>query len=131
MKLNQGILRTFDYNQDNTWVEMELARKVSKGDFKRITGFSFEDYSAAVNTYGLDVHPRQYAHKADVDKNVVAAMWEDEFVYGIFDYIGNYDIPVGDLMRLSSYGIVKRGGKDTIVLIDFGMTQGVSTSYYA
>jgi hypothetical protein len=65
-----------------------------------------------------------------VDDNLVSQMWEDEFVYDMFQYIGNYDVPVGDLTRLSSYGLVKRNGQDAIVLIDYGLSSDVYSSYY-
>jgi hypothetical protein len=44
--------------------------------------------------------------------------------------LGNYEIPVGDLIRTSSYGLVKRNGQDTIVLIDYGLNQENYDSYY-
>lgn len=128
--LSDVVAQTFDYNENNLWVEMELARAVRKPDFKRITGYSFEDYCAAIHNYGNDVNYSKHNHNITIDKDIIASMWENEFVYGIFEYIGNYGIPVGDLKRLSSYGIVKRNGQDTIVLIDFGLTNDVYDSYY-
>jgi len=58
-------------------------------------------------------------------------MWEEEFIYGVFDYIGNYGVPAGDLTRMNSYGVVKRGGTDEIVIIDYGLTSDVYSSYYS
>lgn len=66
-----------------------------------------------------------------IDKNLVAKMWENEFIYSIFNYIGDYDVPTGDLTRLNSYGLVKRGGEDTIVLIDYGLTSNNYEQYYS
>jgi len=128
--LSDIVAHTFDYNEDNLWVEMELARRVSKSDFKRIVGYSFEDYCAAINNYYNDVNPSKYRANIPIDKEIVTSMWENEFVYDIFNYIGNYGVPVGDLKRLNSYGIVNRGGSDSIVLIDFGLTNEVYDSYY-
>ena len=125
------IARVFDHEENNLWVEMELAKKVTEGEFKRISGFSFRDYAAAVNNYGNDVHGKRNGHVMAVDKKLVEQMWESEFTYRIFDFIGNYGLPVGDLMRLSSYGIVKRDGADTIVLVDFGLTEEVHATHYA
>ncbi len=36
----------------------------------------------------------------------------------------------GDLDRLSTYGLVKRDGHDTIVIIDFGLSGDVYSTYY-
>lgn len=129
--LSDILARLFDYDQNNLWSEMELARKVTPSIFKSVTGFSFQDFCAAVHNYGIDVHSTRNMYKMNVDKEIVAAMWENEFTYGIFDYIGNYTIPVGDLQRLNSYGLVKRNGQDAIVLIDYGLDNDVYSSYYS
>lgn len=124
------VAEVFQYDENNMWVEMELAQKLNESDFKRITGFNFKDYTAAINNYHHERTNYRNGQKMDVDPNIVAQMWEDEFVYGIFQYIGNYDVPSGDLMRLSSYGVVKRDGQETIVLIDYGLTDDIYKTHY-
>lgn len=129
--INYIFAKVFDYEKNNLWLEMELARKVTKGEFKRITGFNFDDFSAAVYNYGNTVHNTRSSNmNVNVDKEVVDQMWEDEFVYSIFNFIVNYQIPVGDLRRLSSYGIVNRDGKDSLVLVDFGLNEQVYSDLY-
>lgn len=129
--INYIFAKVFDYEDNDLWLEMELARKVSKGDFKRITGFSFEDFCAAIHNYGNQVSSSRSTYTKDVNPEIVAQMWESEFMYPIFNFIGNYDIPVGDLQRLSSYGIVQRDGVDAIVLVDFGLNKDVESSHYS
>jgi hypothetical protein len=58
-------------------------------------------------------------------------MWENEFTYRMLSFMGDYDIPVGDLARLSTYGLVKRDGQDAIVMIDYGLTHDVYGTYYS
>lgn len=130
--INYIFAKVFDYENNNLWLEMELARKVTKSEFKRIVGFSFDDFSAAVFNYGITVHGgRNSSANMDIDKELVDQMWENEFIYSIFNFIGNYQIPVGDLRRLSSYGIVQRDGQDEIVLVDFGLNEDVHSSFYS
>jgi hypothetical protein len=127
----EGIVANiFEYDEDGLWVEMELARKITESEFKRISGFEFKDFAAALNNYHHERTNYRNGYKMKVDPEIVAQMWEDEFVYGIFQYLGNYDVPVGDLTRLSTYGIVKRDGQDTIVLIDYGLTEDVYNTHY-
>ena len=128
--LEDILAKVFDYHQEDLWVEMELARKVKVADFQRITGFSFKDYCRAVNNRADDAN-KQGKNQMSLDKNIWEAMWEDEFVYDIFNYIASYALPAGDLMRLNSYGLVKRGGQEAIVLIDYGLTGDVYDSYYS
>lgn len=124
--------RVFAYDNNDLWIEMELARKVTLQIFKQVTGFSFEDYCTALNNYSVDVNPQKNRNirKKPLEQNIVDAMWEDEFVYDIFTFIGGYDLPVGDLCKLNSYGLVKRNGVDTIVMIDYGITSDVWDEYY-
>lgn len=126
------VARVFDADEENfLWIEMELAKKMNKPDFKRITGFDFNDYAKAMHNYGLDSGVMRHGYKHNVDKEVVERMWEDEFVYAMFDYIPSYDIPPGDLMKTSSYGIVDRDGEEEIVLIDYGFNKSVHAEYYS
>lgn len=125
------VARVFDVDPDNLWVEMELARKLTKGNFKQITGFNWEDYVKVIHNYGVDHLYGGRGFKYDIDKTIVEEMWENEFTYGILTFIGGYEIPTGDLIRISTYGVVKRGGEDSIVMIDYGLTSDVYSSYYS
>lgn len=127
----EGIVaKIFEYDENWLWVEMELARKITESEFKRISGFNFNDFAAAINNYHYGRENFRGGFEMEVDPEIVSEMWEDEFVYGIFQYLGNYPVPVGDLKRLSTYGIVKRDGQDTIVLIDYGLTNDVYAKHY-
>ena len=125
--LQDIVAKLFDSDEDGLWVEMELARKVTPKIFNNVIGETFEDFCSVITyQYQSVIRNSSYARKPDVmDK-----MWENEFTHDIIDYMINYDIPVGDLCRLNSYGLVNRDGKDTIVLIDYGLTGEVYDSYY-
>jgi hypothetical protein len=127
------LAKTFDYDEENSlWVEMELAKKVKASDFKRVVGYDFKDIIKAIHNYGVDTgNARGIKYKYDITPDLYNDMWENTFMYELFNYIGNYGIPVGDLMRLSSYGLVKRDGNDAIAIIDFGLTFDVYDTYYS
>jgi len=131
--INNITARVFDIDANNLWIEMELARRLKTSDFLKITGFEWKDYVAAIHNHGEDAHAKGRNDKKqyiDVDPGIVEAMWEDDFFDAMFDYLGHFKIPVGDLKRTSSYGVVKRDGKDTVVMIDYGLTSDVYKSYY-
>lgn len=130
----QGVVaEVFDHDENYLWIEMELAEKLNKGEFKKITGFNFEDFSAAVFNHAIDsgVIKDRRIDKMSVSKDLVEQMWEDEFVYSIFSYMPDYDVPPGDLMKTSSYGIVNRDGRKDVVLIDYGFNNGIHQNYYS
>ena len=132
--LSDILARTFDSADDNTWVEMELARKVTPAVFKQVTGFNWEDFKKAMEKQYYRANPEKdrwgMADKKVIPDELDQQMWEDEFVYPMLNLMANYDIPVGDLLRTSSYGVVKRDGQDAIVLIDYGLNNEVYDSYY-
>jgi hypothetical protein len=106
-----------------------LAKKVTPNIFKNVGGVSFEDYAAGMRYhYDTNIKPSRYSPKKPENMD---ELWENEFIYSMLDFMANYDIPVGDLGRLSTYGLVKRDGHDTIVMIDYGLTNDVYGTYYS
>jgi len=109
-----------------------LARKLTTKSFKQLVGVSFELFAQAVSNYGSDANgDNRGGGRYNIPQETVDELWENEFIYGIFQLIGNYGIPAGDLMKTSSYGIVKRNGEDIVVMIDYGLTSEVYDSYYS
>lgn len=110
------------------WIEMELARKVTKPLFKSIVGISFEEYAEVLQYYDSQANPRRYGGRTMKEPENMDEHWEDEFFRGFFDYIGNFNVPVGDLMRINSYGIVRN---NEIVLVDYGLDNEVASQHYS
>jgi hypothetical protein len=130
--LSDILAQTFEFDDHNyLWVEMELARKITPKIFKQITGYSFENFCDLLRIYNDATNPTRYKHTHNLPEDFIQESWEDEFMYSMYQYLGNYDVPVGDLLRLSSYGLVKRNGVDTIVLIDYGLDNKTMASYYS
>lgn len=125
--LSSIVAEVFDVDDDFLWIEMVLAKKVTKPIFKKVTGVDFETFKNILVYIHSQANPRQYS-AFNVDKpDKLDDYYEDEFVSGFIDYIGSYDVPVGDLKRLSSYGLVNN---KEIVLIDYGLTNDVYNSFY-
>lgn len=106
--------------EEGKWVIMELARKLTEARFQEITGETWKDFTRALNSYS-----RTSTTPNDLDR-----LWENEDIYPFFQYVGDFDPPIGDLLRLSTYGVVNHDGHDTIVIIDFGLTHEVYDGYY-
>lgn len=119
---------TYDYIDeinDNGYITIaEYADKITTKKFKELTGVDINviyDYLS----YYFD-HTRSKRLSKDevsvLDKNV----WLSE----LLDICGTIDLLIGDLDRVSSYGIVKRNGKEIVVLVDYGLTNDVYREYY-
>ena len=126
------VAEVFDSHPDNLWVEMELAKKMNKSDFGRIVEMSFDDYKKVIHNHWADnVVPEKRVGKYNVSDELMEEAWENEFVKEVLMYISNYSVPVGDLQRPSSYGIVKRDWGEDIVLVDYGLDSDVQSNYYS
>ncbi len=120
----------FAFNDDNLWVEMELARKVSKSDFQRIVGVPIDEMGKYLHNQYAKNNPYKKMQAWGQDQAIVEEMYENEFVGNILDFMFAVDIPAGDFARLSTYGLVKRGGQDDIVIVDYGVTGDIYDNYY-
>jgi hypothetical protein len=130
--LKNIVANTIESDENNLWLEMEFAHKVTPAIFKRVVGLTFEYYTQLVNYYYYNVvNPQKRRFGKEKEPEDFNQLMEtNEFLMNITDFIGNYDIPVGDLMKLSSFGLVKRDGEDRIVIIDYGLTNDVYNSHY-
>jgi hypothetical protein len=122
------LAKTIDFSEDNLWVEMELARRVKKSDFKRLEGFDFGEYGRYLTNFYAENNGRRAIFGVDPEQEAI--MDESDFVNSVKEFMTNTDSPAGDLARLNSYGIVTREGTDSIVIIDFGLTGEVYSTYY-
>lgn len=125
-----GILaHTFDSHPDGLWIEMELARKVTKGDFKRLEGIWFDALQIHLSNWNARMKGQRPIYGED--EKLKAQMDENEWISEIKELSDAMDVGAGDFGRLSTYGLVKRDGQDAIVVIDFGLDRGVYNTYYS
>lgn len=127
--LTDIVAPVYDYHEDFLWLEMALAKKVKKSDFKRITGIDFEDFSDVL--ISVDSYHLRRGLRYKVDDFLVDRVMSGEFTGGVYDYVANFDIPSGDMRKIDSYGLIKVNGKEQLAIIDYGLTTDVFTNYYS
>jgi len=122
----------FNYDKDYLWVEMELATPCTKSIFKNITGYSFEDFSAILRYFYYENNPRRnYSNrKHNIPEETIDKIRDDEFYDKVNRFMTDYDMFVGDLIAISSYGVVLKDGHRSVVLIDYGSNQNIYDTYY-
>jgi len=125
------LAHTFDYHPNDQWVEMELAKKVTKGIFQNHVGYDIYEVGVYLHNQYATNNPYKKLSKWNQDPQIKAGLDENEFTQSIMEFMLQVDAPAGDFGRLSSYGLVQRGGQDDIVLIDFGITSDVYDTYYS
>lgn len=122
------LAKTLDSHPDGLWVEMELARKLKKHDFLRLDNIDFEVFARYLKNVELENKGQRPIYNiADVYLEV---FHESQFANTLISFMHDSDSPAGDFMKGSSYGVVMRDGHETIVLIDFGLTGDIYSTYY-
>lgn len=144
----------FDSDQDNFWIEMELARKPKKSDVKRIYGVPFsiiEDFMVKVyKQAGSDGYKYKFlGYENHNFENFWNDFWEWDdgnptshfkitdklgyFLKSIYEYMANYGLyfpDFSDMRVLRNWGIVERNGEEEMVLIDMGLTEEIYNNFY-
>jgi len=121
--------RIFDYDRDESlWVEMELAFRAKKSDFKRLWGVDLNEmYYYLRNKSEENKGKRGFFH---IEPEIKEQLDNNDNVQHLLEFVLDADTNAGDLGRISSWGLVKRTGGMALVLIDYGLTSDVYESYY-
>jgi hypothetical protein len=116
--------KVFDHDEDNLWVEMELARKAKPSDFPNLIGFPMEVFFDSLKVISNRLHG--WGSNSTIDPSLS----ENESFKTIVQIMADLDMTHGDITRISSWGVVKRNGKEKLVLVDFGLNKQVWNNYY-
>jgi len=124
-RMYDGILPDLiEKDDDDLWLIVEKANKISKKEFERLTGVKFENFARTLG-YELSLRSsrnRWFFSKPEDYDDII----DNEFLSEIVDMSINYDMPAGDLERISTYGKVD----DDPVVVDTGLTQSVYDEHY-
>ena len=129
------VAKVFDVDENDLWLEMELAKKLTPDRFKQLLGFSIKSldyYLVAWNIEhdGLKGYSTPEYFRSKIPPEELSVINESEFINQLTDLLGNMKMPVGDFGRLSSYGECIRNGKSTVVIIDMGLSKQVAADFY-
>lgn len=125
----------FECDTDFLWIEMELAKKCKPSDFKRLIGYDFNTVQNFLiyikNWYSRypSSYDERYTELFDKIVNEEAPNWD--WFKALSTYIADTQLEgIGDLQRISSWGIVNRNGEEEIVLVDFGLNDDIYQTFY-
>lgn len=116
----------YDVSEDYIWIESEFCKKAKVSDFRDQFGYSFKYYSDCLRYFSCEQNPRSYIRYPKPDG--YEDTWDDcGLLSDMYRYISDFDVPIGDLVRISSYGINQKG---QLVLTDTGLNKFVYDQYY-
>jgi len=118
-----------DYDESNklpAWIHMEKADKMLPTQFKK--------YFSGLSPYDLEEVIRYGAGKKIISGDIFkekrdrfdSLIENNDYISSLVDLIGNYDVGIGDLLRLTNWGVYKNHP----VIIDIGGSSSIITKYY-
>lgn len=125
------VAQIFDTDDNDYWIEMEFARRLSKPEFKKITGVSLDELKHYLIYHRIYSQPKKHmGFGYSIDQDIKERMENSEFVNELLSFAADNDMSTGDMGRISTWGKVIRDGKEHVVLIDYGLTNSVYEDYY-
>ena len=122
-KMKSKYLNKIIGHADNfSWIETHFLEKITKPQFKDMTGLDFDDFGESIR-YGL----KNVSGNSDMEKPDNFKQVEKSDIYVELKRIGNeFKLMPGDLARISSWGEKDKQP----ILIDAGLTKEVFSDYY-
>ena len=116
---------------DYLFITSEYVLPAKKQDFKHVFGISFEDFVKVLYTVASWYDARTYRFYPKLSDNEVGTLQDgNENIKEYVDYVSNYQPPIGDMTRITNYGLISRDGDDYIVLLDSGLSEDIYNTYY-
>lgn len=121
----------FDNDFEYKYIVTEYVLPAKEEDFEHCLGVTFYQFCKFIASSAYYRHgklPYFLKFKEDVYVNMLET---NEDLYEWDEYIGNdYSIGFGDMLRLVNYGMTRRNGYDTIVLLDHGLNDEIFNKFY-
>jgi hypothetical protein len=127
------VAEVFEVGDNGVWIEMQRATKATPKLFQQLAGVDLKTFDAVITYWEIERNPGKYRgslyRKPENYEELVSG--DNDLINSVLGLMGDYDIPPGDLGRISSWGVVSRNGTQELVLIDYGLTRGVWNDYYS
>ena len=121
--------KVFDFDEEKlTWIEMEIAYRAKKSDFKRLWGVDFDNLGDYLSKRYWENHGR--SNIITISDEVKNQFDECDDVQHLVAFMYDVGLLSGDLSRLNSWGRVNRSDGEYLVLIDFGFDEEAYKMYY-
>lgn len=129
------IAKVKDSDPDHVWIESERARKAKPTDFRNIIGFNMEDIMKTLTEKLDQLKSDDSQHikrnwRYLRDRILFKQISETDFISDLLEIIHHHNLSMGDIERISSWGVVNRNGIHYLVLVDYGLDRNVFQTHY-
>lgn len=122
------VAKIFDTDDDDYWIEMEYAKKITPSNFRDLTGVDLKELNAFLLLTRMENKFPEQGYRVGANRR--EKMKNIEFVNQLMKFIYDNNMESGDFGRISSWGKVIRDGFEQVVLVDYGLTNSVYEDYY-
>jgi len=124
-------------DDDFSFIIVEKARRATTADFKEALGMGWYEYCRYINDIGVYMTNRYESGKGHEDPDALMTYFaehddegEENFLIAMYNYIMNFNPALGDLVRITSYGVAERSYGKQIVIVDNGANMDIIQQYY-
>lgn len=129
-KTSSIVTKVFESDENNIFVEMEYAKKITPSLFKKIVGVSIKELHHYLLYYFAQFNRKKWGYAVAAPDDI-ERFTENDWIKELIDLYHYFNILIpGDFGRISSYGLVLRNEIPTVVITDFGLTNQVYQDYY-
>lgn len=122
------VAKIFDTDDDDYWIEMEYAKKITPSNFRDLTGVDLKELNTFLLLTRMENKFPEQGYRVGANRR--EKMKNIEFVNQLMKFIRDNNMESGDFGRISSWGKVIRDGFEQVVLVDYGLTNSVYEDYY-
>lgn len=111
----------------------EYVLPAKSSDVKACLGITAKEFFSFLETcsYNSGQCRHRFLPHGMMDDNAFETLIENnDTLADLYDYICNYDAPVGDMLRFANWGMVNRNGHPELVLLDSGLSHEIFNDYY-
>ena len=128
---NYGVVPTlYDVDDDYMFIISEFVLPSKKEDFQHCLGISFEEYQQFVikvyNCYARRTMPTSMSNERYEE-----LIENNEWLNGLYYMMADYQMPYGDIIRMSNIGLANRNGDAELVILDSGLSQEIWDEFYS
>ena len=119
--------KIFDYDDEKMWIVCEYVLPAEESDFQHCLGMTWSEFNKFIRCCQREYYNPYHIHNTQTFYDQLET---NSTLRDLYDYITNYQPPIGDLLYLKNYGMVRRYNEDLIVLLDHGLSEEIWKEYY-
>lgn len=109
----------------------EYVLPATEEDFEQIFDFDFTTFCQCLVAFWKCYNPQGRCYISPMDNQSLEVLLNDsDDLNSFYNYMADYRVPIGDVIRIQNYGMTNRSGQPQIVLLDSGLNDDVWNKHY-